>query len=51
MAPRLGGILREFLPFIMQLYDPAGMARVRTVTVDLLLDGSLVGFDQPETQD
>ena len=49
VAPRLGRSLREFLPLLMPLYNPAVISRVGSVTVDLLLAGSLVGFFQAET--
>ena len=50
-GPYMGGGLREFLPLLMPLYNPAVMARVGAVSVELILAGSLVGFAQPDTQD
>ena len=51
MAPRLGGVLREFLLLFMPFYKPEVMAIFGDVPVELILDGLLVGFAQPDTED
>ena len=51
VASTLGGVLREFLLLFMPFYKPEVMAIFGDVPVELILDGLLVGFAQPDTED